>query len=124
MFAYEGQFSLTNLYLNGSYGVCHADELIYFWEPLFSLVEDSGLGPLTGVDISMREILLSAWINFATYGDPTPPDSGFDWLPQAPNTQHLFWYISNSGPTMSTTQGIEERWDLWNNILGYKVSKV
>merc|ERR1712073_47755 len=99
-FAYEGQFSLTNQYVNGSYGVCHTDELTYFWEPLFTLISDTGRGPLTGDDLLMREILLNAWINFATYGDPTPPDSGFDWVPQTPSTQHIFWYISNLEPTM------------------------
>ena len=113
-----GQFSITSAWLDGYYGVCHADELIYLWEPVFSSLQDSNLGPLTGNDLLMREILLSAWTNFATYGDPTPPDSGFDWQPQQPNTQHLYWYISNLEPTMSTTQSIQERWNLWNDTLG------
>ena len=108
--------------MDGYYGVCHADELIYFWEPILSGIEPSNLGPLTGNDILISEILLSAWINFATYGDPTPPDSEFDWLPQTPDTQHFYWYISNLEPTMSTTQEIEERWNLWNDLLGDKKS--
>ena len=65
-YAFSGQFSKTNNYLNGSYGVCHTDELIYLWEPLFDRDGDSVIGPLTGNDFAIRELLLQAWINFAT----------------------------------------------------------
>ena len=75
-----------------------------------------------GDDILMREILLTAWVNFATYGDPTPPNSVFEWLPQTPDSEHLFWNISGIEPTMSTNKDIQERWDLWNDVLGYKLS--
>ena len=75
-----------------------------------------------GYDILMREILLTAWVNFASYGDPTPPNSFFDWLPQTPDSEHLFWNISGIEPTMSTNKDIQERWDLWNDVLGYKLS--
>ena len=63
-------------------------------------------------------MLLSFWTNFAAFGDPTPPDSGFDWQPQEPNSEHLFWYMSSLEPSMSTTQYIQDRWNLWNNVLG------
>ena len=87
------------------------------WEPYFH--ENHGLiGPLSGEDLIIREILVAAWANFATYGDPTPPDSNFVWLPQMPNSEHLFWYISGSEPTMTTTKEIQDRWDLWKSILG------
>ena len=66
----------------------------------------------------MRDMLLSFWTNFAAFGDPTPPDSGFDWQPQEPNSEHLFWYMSSLEPSMSTTQYIQDRWNLWNDILG------
>ena len=104
-----GQFSITNAWLDGYYGVCHADELIYLWEPVFSSLQDSNLGPLIGNDLLMREILLSAWTNFATYGDPTPPDSGFDWQPQQPNTQHLYWYISNENSNPSECNHFKDK---------------
>ena len=51
----------------------------------------------------MRDMLLSFWTNFAAYGDPSPPGSGFDWLPQKPNSEHVFWYMSSLDPKMSTT---------------------
>ena len=121
-YAISGQFSKTNNYLNGSYGVCHTDELIYLWEPLFDRDGDSVIGPLTGNDLAIRELLLEAWINFATYGDPTPPGSEFDWLPQMSNTKHNFWYISSLEPTMNSTQDIQDRWHLWNDLLGSKSS--
>ena len=121
-YAFSGQFSKTNNYLNGSYGVCHTDELIYLWEPLFDRDGDSVIGPLTGNDFAIRELLLQTWINFATYGDPTPPGSEFDWLPQMSNTKHNFWYISSLEPTMNSTQDIQDRWQLWNDLLGSKSS--
>ena len=123
-YAISGQFSKTNNYLNGSYGVCHTDELIYLWEPLFDRDGDSVIGPLTGNDMAIRELLLAAWINFATYGDPTPPGSEFDWLPQMSNTKHNFWYISSLEPTMNSTQDIQDRWHLWNDLLGSKSSAI
>ena len=113
-----GQFSYTNVFANGSYGVCHTDELIYMWEPLFESLGDYPIGPLSGNDIVMREMMLETWTNFATYGDPTPPDSGLDWLPQLSNSEHLFWYISSSEPTMTTTPEIQERWKIWHDMLG------
>ena len=66
----------------------------------------------------MRDMLLSFWTNFAAYGDPSPPGSGFNWQPQKPDSEHVFWYMSSLDPKMSTTPGIQDRWELWNNILG------
>ena len=89
------------------------------WEPFYSKNGETGIGPLSGEDLVMREMLLSAWTNFVTYGDPTPPNSGSPtWLPQMPNSDHLFWYISSSEPTMSTTQEIQDRWNLWKDLFG------
>ena len=69
-------YSYTNIFANGSYGVCHTDELIYMWEPLFEHARETWFGPLSGNDLVMREMMLSTWTNFAIYGDPTPPNSG------------------------------------------------
>ena len=33
-------------------------------------------------DMLIRELMTSLWANFATYGDPTPPNSGLSWTPQ------------------------------------------
>ena len=113
-----GEFSFIDTFVNGSYGVCHGDELIYMWEPFYSHNGDLGLGPLKGDDLVMRKLLMSAWTNFATYGDPTPPDSGLYWLPQSFSSEHLFWYISSLEPTMNTSQNIKERWTLWSEMFG------
>ena len=119
-FGYEGQVHFLDVYgINGTgLGVCHAEELIYFWEPFLELNGEFGPFPLTGNDLIMRDIMVSAWTNFAKFGDPTPPDSGFEWQPQKPNSEHLFWYISSLEPSMGTSKNIEERWTLWNNLLG------
>ena len=61
-------------------------------------------GKLKQVNICIIYILY-LHISYITY---YMADSKFDWLPQTPDTQHLYWYISNLEPTMSTTQEIED----------------
>ena len=41
-------------------------------------------------DVLIRELMTSLWTNFATCGDPTPPNSGLSWTPQG------YFPISNS----------------------------
>ena len=41
---YEGEYSFSEIYSVPPNGVCHADDLLYLWNPSF-------LGPLTGEDV-------------------------------------------------------------------------
>ena len=62
--------------------------------------------------------MISAWTNFAKYGNPTPPpvpDFGLNWTPAWPELQHFF-NISGTSPQMATNQDIQARMDLWRQI--------
>ena len=48
-------------------GVCHGDDLIYlFKSPLYNFT-------LNGNDIQVKDMATKVWVNFAMFGDPTPP---------------------------------------------------
>jgi len=114
MLTYEGQYSFSQLFGVDPTGVCHADDLIYLWEwdPVY------GLGPLIGDDVSVSDMMTSAWANFATYGDPTPPGSKLSWSPSVPNSIDQYWNISGPVPVMATSQEIQERMKLWDQVVG------
>ena len=112
---YEGFYSLT--LFNGILpkGVCHADDLFYLWKPLFGYEI-----PLFGEDISVSEILINAWTNFAKHGNPTPdPESGFVWRPIETIFDYQYLNISGQNPTMSLNNPeILSRMELWESVLG------
>lgn len=72
--------SLTNIVGAGdeSLGVCHADELAMLF-PIGNTLFPTGV--YTEKDIQMREAMVKMWVNFATYGNPTPTGSAFKWEP-------------------------------------------
>ena len=115
---YEGEYSVTQLFGLDHIGVCHADDLIYLWESFY------GFGPLNDDDTLVREIMTTAWTNFATYGDPTPPDSGLSWTPQVPNSDYQYWNISGSAPVMSTSQEIQDRMAFWEQVLFQNIKTI
>ena len=117
---YRGKFSWSQLYgLDPPQGVCHADDLIYLWNPVSSGDKDEiPIGPLDASDSLVRELMTSTWVNFAIYGDPTPPNSGLSWTPVQSGLEHQFWNISGHKPTMASSQYIRERMEKWRNVLG------
>ena len=52
--------------------------------------------------------MTTAWTNFAKYGDPTPPDSGYAWLPRNENVNNFF-DISGSKSAMAISEEDKER---------------
>ena len=116
MLTYEGEFSFTQLFGLNPAGVCHADDLIYLWDPVLQYGNEPILGPLTGNDVAIRDIMTSAWTNFAVYGDPTPPNSGFSWTPQVANSNYDYWNIFGPEPVMTTNQKLRERMKFWDQM--------
>ena len=59
-------------------------------------------------DLIVRDIMASAWTNFAIYGDPTPPgSSSLSWTHVDPASGlQQYWNISGSEATMATSQEI------------------
>ena len=113
---HEGFYSLT--LLNGILpkGVCHADDLFYLWKPFFGYEI-----PLFGADVSVSEILIDTWTNFAKHGNPTPNDqeSGFVWAPMKSCLEYQYLNISGQNPTMSLNNPkIISRMAIWERVLG------
>jgi len=114
---YEGEYSLLNLYGLPTMGVCHADDVIYLFDPLFgSSGWDSEANALTGTDLQVSEYMVSAWANFAAFGDPTPPSAESSWLPVGPGD---FQYLNISGPApqMDNSEDVRTRMEFWTNIM-------
>ena len=65
--------------------------------------------------------LVSLWINFAKYGDPTPPlieDSDFYWGLSTPETFPLYANISGSVPSMvENSEDYNRRMGFWTQLL-------
>eukprot|EP00091_Calanus_sinicus_P022818 TRINITY_DN7448_c0_g1_i3.p1 TRINITY_DN7448_c0_g1~~TRINITY_DN7448_c0_g1_i3.p1 ORF type:complete len:435 (+),score=107.28 TRINITY_DN7448_c0_g1_i3:279-1583(+) len=114
---YEGEFSLSQLFGVDPTGVCHADDLLYLWDPV-----DITFGSLSGDDVLVRDVMTSAWANFATYGDPTPPGSSVSWAPQlASDSMHRYWNISGAVPVTSSSESLQERMALWEQVVGRRI---
>jgi len=111
---YEGEFSFSERFGVDPEGVCHADDLLYIWD---SNIVDGDM--LTGNDVLVREIMTTAWANFATYGDPTPPGSVLSWTPQeSPASLQQYWNITGPAPFMATSLEIQDRMALWEKVVG------
>lgn len=100
-----------------SYGVCHADELALLF-PAGKLLYPTGVA--TKKDILLREYMVSMWVNFATYGNPTPSGSTFKWEPTIKypwnyarlGSQDLSdWYILQNEDNYA-----RDRFDFWKSL--------
>lgn len=111
--------SLTNLMGGGeeSLGVCHADELALLF-PAGKVLFPTGV--YTKKDILLREAMVAMWVNFATYGNPTPSGSTFKWEPTTKypwnyarlGSQDLDdWYILQNEDNFA-----RDRFDFWKNM--------
>lgn len=111
--------SLTNIMGGGdeSLGVCHADELAMLF-PVGKLLFPTGVP--TTKDILMTEAMVTMWVNFATYGNPTPSGSSFKWQPTTKypwnyarlGSQDLDnWYILQNEDNYA-----RDRFNFWRNL--------
>ena len=107
LFSYVGHF--TNSNGKGVIAADHGDEVLYLWN-----YQDA---PISGDDITVKNIMTSAWTNFAKIGDPTPPGSDFSWTPLGNVSYNNFWNISGPNPAMEHNEYIQERMEAWKYIL-------
>ena len=116
---YKGGLSLLDIsYGLPPTGVCHADDLLYLFDPVFQyLGVDPDAPVLTGTDLEVSDLMISAWTNFAIFGDPTPPDMlDVTWLPIGPgNFQYL--NISSPNPQMAYADNIRDRMEFWTELM-------
>ena len=118
LLTYEGKYSMTNIYGVDPLGVCHADDLIYLFDPIFGGI----LPELPDRDKAVRETMTTAWLNFAIHGDPTPPNSELPlWTPCTMESK-LYWNISGPLPNMDSSEEIFRRMTLWDEIIGRRSS--
>ena len=115
---YQAKFSFTQAFGIDPVGVCHGDDIVYQWEPVGGSL-NWNVDPLTPEEASIRDTIVTAWTNFAKYGDPTP--ASWSWIPQAPNSEHQYWNISGPKPHMDTSSYIQERMALWEYILNVDI---
>ena len=101
-------------------GASHADDLIYLFNPLWSESGTSIIGSLSGTDIVVKELMTSAWTDFAIHGHPTPPEkSHLTWTELSMITpQNQYFNISGPDSAMDSSKNIEERMALWDQIMG------
>lgn len=70
-----------------SFGVCHGDELPMLF-PINKCVFPGG--KYSERDLIMKKNMVKMWVNFATYGNPTPLESFSKWKPL---TQYPWNYV-------------------------------
>ena len=108
---YEGHFSFSQYNGVEPMGVAHADDLFYLWN--FNNTE------IYGTDITVQNIMTTAWTNFATYGDPTPPGmSDLSWIPLQIVSDFKYWNISGENPTMDQSGYLQNRMKIWKETIG------
>ena len=90
-------------------GVAHAEELQYLWGASPKSFNDN--------EAEIRDLMTTTWANFAKYGDPTPPDSGLSWTPQAPGAPPQYLNINGPNPVMEYSQNIQDRMQLWKDVI-------
>ena len=116
IFSYRGEHSFLDSHgvEPGTLGVAHADELFYLFDPLYHM----DLGGMEDSDIKIRDLLVSLWVSFAKYGDPTPPGSALAWAPVSPDSR-LYLNISGADPTMQRAEYYEDRMLFWSSVSKY-----
>ncbi|XP_023317064.1 uncharacterized protein LOC106658523 [Trichogramma pretiosum] len=89
-------------------GASHADDLssLFRYTGLERLFK---LKPLEkGTDnYSLMENMVDMWVNFATYGTPTPKDAAVDW-PRLTNSEQMELIVFNSTIRVDSTPNIEQ----------------
>jgi len=114
IFSYRGQHSCLDAQgvEPGLFGVAHADEQLYLFDPLYYW----DLHDLNENDTNIRDLLVSYWTNFAKYGDPTPPGSDHSWA--AVNTDSwMYFNISGTNPGMQRSQEYQDRMNFWSTVV-------
>ncbi|GAB0100706.1 hypothetical protein DMENIID0001_167890 [Sergentomyia squamirostris] len=125
LFNHKGDSSFAELRqrdINADYGVCHSDDLI----PLFPVLKEHFFsGVPTEEDDYLRKAMVSLWVNFATYGNPTPTEEDVElprWNPVGSfpyNYLRIGRYNQPENVTrISMEKGLyDERLLLWRKIM-------
>ncbi|XP_023332473.1 acetylcholinesterase 1 isoform X2 [Eurytemora carolleeae] len=115
MFTFKGTYGFADAFGldNSKYGVCHADELYYFWKPYWKKAAIQ----MTPAEELVAERMLNSWANFAKYGDPSIPGSDINWSPLTAENQEYM----NIGEEwkMEISEDYVNRMRAWDEIYKY-----
>ena len=75
------------------------------------------MGPLTGTDVDVRELMTEFWKNFAVFGNPTPSGSKYSWLPVETSKNQQVLNISGLDSQMTISEDLQRRMDFWENLM-------
>ncbi|KAF2887345.1 hypothetical protein ILUMI_18828 [Ignelater luminosus] len=110
VFGYRGNYSFSSDNDYFDYGVGHSDDLMYLFSPKLAFPEYEP----SASDKNIRNTLSTLWVDFATFGNPTPTeDVSRRWQP-VKSTNLEYYFISNF-------TGMDEKlyWNrtqLWKNL--------
>jgi len=95
---------------NSKYGVCHSDELYYFWRPYWykAVLDDVGFTP---AEAEVSSNLLEMWSNFAKTGHPTPSGTPAMWYPVAQDSHN--YLVIDTNLEMALTDEYLARMGIW-----------
>ncbi|XP_073998509.1 venom carboxylesterase-6-like [Rhodnius prolixus] len=107
---YQGERSLQDIYgihrlVNGT---AHADEFLYLWSTYIPM-------DVTEEDQKFSKLLVKLWVNFATYGTPTPKGFEFQW-PQWNKASQKYLKFSNQGVSVEEKL-LPERMAFWSSVM-------
>lgn len=97
--SYEGS-------LSSGYGVTHAEDLVYLFDPPFGTDEQ-----LSEEDQQVRNVMMSAWTNFAEFGDPKN-----GWTKSILDSDQQYWNITGALPSMEGRQEVKNRMKFWDQL--------
>jgi len=109
-FSFKGTYGFANVFGldNSQYGVCHADELYYYWKPYWN----KALLQMPEREDLLSRRLLTSWANFAKFGDPSIPEDNISW-DQLSADNHVYMNIDDDWG-MELSQDYLDRMAMWD----------
>ena len=92
--------------MSSGYGVGHGEDLVYLFDPPFGTDEQ-----LSEEDEQVRNVMMSAWTNFAKSGDP---QNG--WTKSILDSDQQYWNITGAMPSMEGRQEVRNRMTFWDQL--------
>ena len=107
---YVGEHSFSELFGIPVMGVGHADDLQYLFNQKVKL---------NVKDTEVKDLMIEAWTNFASNGDPNGMKIGAKNVWETIDEGRKYWNISGTQPTMEFSDEIRERMTFWDSIMNY-----
>ncbi|KAF5307860.1 hypothetical protein FQR65_LT06592 [Abscondita terminalis] len=116
LFGYRGSESYITTLTSKKNGVCHKDELLYLFR---NNIDFPNYTPSES-DRKISDLLITLWTNFATYGNPTPPEDTslpFTWEPVTKENDNYLFIKKNGEVKMQQQKIFPERSKFWSDLI-------